>query len=182
MVKGSRVHPGIKDLPAHIHKNFQNEFIHFIIKQVANLESPWVNPDVASLQAMYQIVYPIFPAQIRHSDAVHHPVSRLLPPIVCNPDIVMDIVVKTMTLLGVFRNNIASAAITAVQRHLASVFRAKRLNTIEARANYIGQLFKSAKDHPIIWREYVEGDIQNHAEIGGYKTVRCLFPLLCSLL
>jgi len=55
------------------------------------------------------------------------------------------------------------------------VFRKKRLNTIEARAEYITQLFKSDDDHPIIWREYTEGNIQNHPEVGGYKTV-CRSP------
>ena len=69
------------------------------------------------------------------------------------------------------RNHIAAAAITAVQRYIPLVFSTKRLKTIEARADYAGGLFKSADDHPIIWREYVEGDIQNHAEVGGYKTV-----------
>lgn len=78
---------------------------------------------------------------------------------------------QTTTSLGVLRNHIASEAIIAVQNHLTCVFRNKRLNTIEGRAKYITQLFKSDKDHPIIWREYVEGDIQNHPEVGGYKTV-----------
>lgn len=167
MVKGSKTYPGIKDLPVHIRQNFRNEFIRFVIKQVASSESPWTNPDIDSLQAMYQLVYPIFPARIRHSDAVHHPVCRLSSVVVYGP----NIVTKTMTSLGVLRNNIASAAIIAVQRHLTGVFRAKRLNNVEARAKYIAQLFKSAKDHPIIWREYVEGNIQNHPEVGGYKTV-----------
>ena len=78
--KGVRVYPGIKDLPAHIRPNFRNEFIRYAIKQVANSEVPWTNPDVDSIQSMYQIVYPTFPAKIRHSDAVYHPVSNLLPP------------------------------------------------------------------------------------------------------
>ena len=78
-----------------------------------------------------------------------------------------------MSALGVLRNHLASTAITAVQRYLTAVFLKKRLNTLEGRAKYITQLFKSPKDHPIIWREYVEGNIQNHPEIGGYKTVRC---------
>lgn len=85
-----------------------------------------------------------------------------------------------MSALGVFRNHLASAAITAVQRHLPCVFRKKRLDTLEGRARYIAQLFKSALDHPIIWREYVEGDIQNHPEVGGYKTVNYLFPVTSS--
>lgn len=52
------------------------------------------------------------------------------------------------------------------------MFRKKRLQTVEARAEYVTQLFRSDDDHPIIWREYYEGDIQNHPEVGGYKTVR----------
>ena len=78
IVNGSKVFPGIKDLPAHIRQNFRNEFIRFVIKQVANSQSPWVNPDVNALQAMYQLVYPVFPARLRHSDAVYHPVSGFL--------------------------------------------------------------------------------------------------------
>jgi len=54
---------------------------------------------------------------------------------------------------------------------LTGVFRRNRLQTIETRAKYVADLFKSDNDHPIIWREYVEGNIQNHAEVGGYKTV-----------
>ena len=88
MEKATKVYPGIRDLPAHIRQNFRNEFIRFVIKQVGNSQSPWVNPDVDSLQVMYQIVYPIFPGRIQHSDAVHHPVSRLPFVIVLNPDIV----------------------------------------------------------------------------------------------
>ena len=78
IVNGSKVFPGIKDLPAHIHQNFRNEFIRFVIKQVANSQSPWINPDVNTLQAMYQLVYLVFPARLRHSDAVYHPVSSFL--------------------------------------------------------------------------------------------------------
>ena len=75
MVNGSRVYPGIKDLPAHIRQNFRKEFIRFVIKQVANSKSPWSNLDVDSMQLAYNIVYPTFPARIRNSDAVFHPVG-----------------------------------------------------------------------------------------------------------
>ena len=68
-------------------------------------------------------------------------------------------------------NHLAAAAIGAVHRHMSNVFRSKRLQTLDARANYIAGLFKSDNDHPMIWQEYVEGDIQNHPEVGGYKTV-----------
>ena len=80
--------------------------------------------------------------------------------------------------LGVLRNQLAPAAITAVQQHIVNVFRKKRLDTIGARAQYIAGLFRSKTDHPIIWREYVEGNIQAHPEVGGYKTV-CFF--LCRI-
>jgi hypothetical protein len=79
---------------------------------------------------------------------------------------------KTVVSLGVLRNHLASSAIAAVQRHLITVFRKMRLDTTNARAGYIASLFVSATDHPIIWREYVEGNIQNHPEVGGYRTVR----------
>jgi hypothetical protein len=78
MIKGVRVYPGIKDLPAHIRQNFRNEFIRFVIKQVANSQSPWINPDLRSLQSTYELIYPTFPACLRHSDAVYHPVSYFL--------------------------------------------------------------------------------------------------------
>ncbi|KAF9644454.1 hypothetical protein BDM02DRAFT_3131744 [Thelephora ganbajun] len=115
---------------------------------------------------MYQLVYPTFPACLRHSDAVHHP--------------------KTITSLGVLHNHVATDAVTAVHRYLLSVFRKKRLLNTEARAQYITGLFRSDDDHPIIWREYVEGNIQNHPEISGYKTTRRgifqLDPILETLL
>lgn len=75
MERGTKVYPGIRDLPTHIRQNFRNEFIRFVIKQVAKSESPWVNPDVDFIQGAYRVVYPLFPARIRHSDAVYHPVS-----------------------------------------------------------------------------------------------------------
>jgi hypothetical protein len=78
---------------------------------------------------------------------------------------------QTVTSLGVLRNHLAAAAITAIQRHLPSTFRQQRLRTVDARAKYIEQLFDSDDDHPIIWREYTKGNIQNHPEDGGYKTV-----------
>ena len=72
---GVKLYPGIKNLPLHISPNFRNMFIRTVIKHVANSELPWVNPDVVSLQSIYQLVYPMFPARIWHSDAVYHPVS-----------------------------------------------------------------------------------------------------------
>ena len=78
ITKGVKVYPGIKDLPVHIRQNFRNEFIRFVVKQVANSEAPWINPDVLTLQNVYQLVYPTFPAQLRHGDAVYHPVSFFL--------------------------------------------------------------------------------------------------------
>lgn len=90
IVKGSKVYPGIKDLPPHIRQDFRNEFIRVVIKQVANSQSPWMNPDVESLQATYQVVYPIFPARIRHSDAVYHPVSNISSIILYNADTSQD--------------------------------------------------------------------------------------------
>ena len=73
--RGVKVYPGLKDLPAHIRPGFRNEFIRYVMKQVAKLETPWTNPDVDSIQKMYDTVYPTFPARIRHSDAIYHPVS-----------------------------------------------------------------------------------------------------------
>ena len=75
-IKGVKVYPGIKDLPAHIYHGFRNEFIRFVMKRVANSTSPWVNPDVEALQSMYQVVYPTFPARLQPNDAVTHPVSN----------------------------------------------------------------------------------------------------------
>ena len=78
MVRGSKVYPGVKDLPIHLRQNFRNEFIRFIIREVTNSQLPWTNPDVASLQSAFQVIYPLFPARLRHSDAVCHPVSYFL--------------------------------------------------------------------------------------------------------
>ena len=86
IVKGVKVYPGVKHLPDHIRPNFRNEYIRFVIKQLANSQSPWVNPDVHSLQCMYQLVYPTFPGRVRHSDAVYHPVSYSLTVILRNAD------------------------------------------------------------------------------------------------
>lgn len=86
MVKRVKVYPGIKDLPAHL-QDFRNSFIRYVIRQVANSESPWINPDVKSLQVMYDAVYPSFPARIRHNDAVYHPVSDLSPMIPYNANL-----------------------------------------------------------------------------------------------
>ena len=110
IVDKSKVFPGIKDLPDHIRPNFRNEFIRFVIKRVANSESPWTNPDVPSIQAMYQLVYPAFPAQVRNSDAVYHPVSHFL--IIDHQSLINQL--KTITSLGVLRNHIAATAVTAV--------------------------------------------------------------------
>jgi len=167
IVNGTKVYPGVKDLPAHIHQNFRNEFIRFVIKHIANSELPWVNPDVDSFQTMFNIVYPTFRARIRHNDAIYHPVSDSPTMILYNADTYY----KTVTTLGVLRNHLASAAIPAVQRYIVGVFCKKRLDTVETRAQYIAKLFKSEDDHQILWREYVEGDIPNHPEVGGYKTV-----------
>lgn len=81
---------------------------------------------------------------------------------------------QTVTSVGVVRNRIGTAAVFAVQRHLANMFRQKRLQTTDARAKFVSEQFKSDDDHPFIWRQYVVGDIENHPEIGGYQTVRRL--------
>lgn len=162
-----KIFPGVKDLPDHIRPNFRNDFIRLVFKQIAISQSPWTNPDVNALQAVYQIAYPIFPARIRHSDAVFNPVSDSLPLIIST----LDVIYQTITSVAGLRNALATTAIEAVQRHLVNVFRKERLSNFQGRANYIAQLFKSDKDNPIIWREYVEGNIQNHPEVGGYKTV-----------
>lgn len=75
-MRGIKVYPGVKDLLVHIRQGFRNEFIRFVMKQVANSMSPWVNPDLNAFQSAYQVVYPMFPAHLRHSDAVVHPVSN----------------------------------------------------------------------------------------------------------
>jgi hypothetical protein len=78
---------------------------------------------------------------------------------------------QTVTSLAIVRNRIGTAAVFAVQQHLANVFRQKRLQTLDARAKFVSEQFKSDDDHPFIWRQYVVGDIENHPEIGGYQTV-----------
>lgn len=85
-IKGVKVYPGLKDLPAHLRQNFRNEFIRYVIKCVANLQSPWANPSIESIQVSYQLVYPLFPAQVRNNDAVHHPVSDYPPLTLRDPD------------------------------------------------------------------------------------------------
>ena len=60
-MKGTKVYPGLKDLPTHIHPGFCNKFIRYVIKKVANSETPWANPNMESIQKMYDIVYPTFP-------------------------------------------------------------------------------------------------------------------------
>ncbi|KAF9791047.1 hypothetical protein BJ322DRAFT_1104702 [Thelephora terrestris] len=150
-INRQKTYPGIKDLPSHIRMDFRNRFIRVIIRDIFNSERPWTNPDLETLQRVYDKVYPAYVARLRTNDAVFHP---------------------TITSIGVIRNRIGTAAVFAVQRHLANVFRQKRLQTIVARAKFVADQFKSDDDHPIIWRQYVVGDIANHHEIGGYKTTR----------
>ena len=82
---------------------------------------------------------------------------------------------QTITALGVVRNRIGTAAVFAVQRYLSNVFRQKRLKTLDARAKFVSEQFKSDDDHPFLWREYSVGNIANHPETGGYQTV-CVCP------
>ena len=79
---------------------------------------------------------------------------------------------QTITSLGVARNRIGTTAALAVQCHLTSIFRQRQLSTLDARAQFVSKKFKSDDDHPFIWNQYVVGDIPNHPETGGYKTVR----------
>ena len=72
-------------------------------------------------------------------------------------------------MLNILRTSIASDAVNAVNNYLPQIWCSKKLDTIKARASYVRKLFKSDKEDPFIWREFVEGDIQEHPEIGGYK-------------
>ena len=58
-----------------------------------------------------------------------------------------------------------------VKVYLKAVFKKKQLKSLEARAKFISDQFKSNDDHPIIWHEYRVSDIPNHPETGGYQTV-----------
>lgn len=79
---------------------------------------------------------------------------------------------QTVTAVGVARNRIGTAALFAVQRHLANIFRQKRLQTLNARAKFVSEQFRSDDDHPFIWYQYTVSDIPNHPETGGYRIVR----------
>lgn len=76
-----------------------------------------------------------------------------------------------VTSLGVVHNHIGTAAVFVVQSYLANMFQQKRLQTLDARAEFISKKFKSNDDHPFIWCQYMVGDIANHPGIGGYQTV-----------
>jgi len=164
-----KIYPGIKDLPPHIRIGFCNNFIRVAIRNVFNSEEPWVNPDLASLQLLYDRVYEAYPARLRCGDAIVHPVQNPAPkppPIGSSNSLY-----QTLGALAAVRNRIGTSAVFAVQRHLGNVFRQKRLKKIKARAEFVSTQFKSDDDHPFIWREYVVGNIENHPEVGGYQTV-----------
>jgi len=78
IVKKQKVFPGIKDLPPHVRANFRNIFIRHVIRDIFDSERPWVNPDTPRLQLIYDKVYPTYPARLRHSDAIFHPVRFCL--------------------------------------------------------------------------------------------------------
>ena len=81
-----------------------------------------------------------------------------------------------VTSLGVVHNHIGTAAVFVVQSYLANMFQQKRLQTLDARAEFISKKFKSNDDHPFIWCQYMVGDIANHPETGGYQTVCAGLP------
>ena len=78
MVNRQRVYPSIKDLPGHIRADFHNTFIHPIIQNAFDKEQPWLNPDLAGLQAAYNKVFPEYPARLCVNDAVVHLVRSLV--------------------------------------------------------------------------------------------------------
>lgn len=77
-VKRQKVFPGIKDLPPHIRTDFRNRFIRVVIRDIFNSKQPWTNPDVATLQRVYDQVFPAYTARLRANDAVFHPVGLSL--------------------------------------------------------------------------------------------------------
>ena len=74
-VKRQKVFPGIKDLPPHIRTDFHNRFIRVVIRDIFNSKQPWSNPDVPTLQRMYDKVFPVYTARLRANDTVCHPVG-----------------------------------------------------------------------------------------------------------
>ena len=76
VVNRHRVFPGIKDLPHHIRADFRNAFIRPVMQSVFNSSEPWVNPDLSTLQNIYDSIYPVYPARLQPNDAVFHPVRQ----------------------------------------------------------------------------------------------------------
>ena len=75
VVGRQRIYRGVKDLPPHIRSDFRNAYMRLVIREVFNSNEPWLNPDLPMLQRIYDSVYPAYPARIRPSDAVFHPVN-----------------------------------------------------------------------------------------------------------
>ena len=172
VINRQRIHPGIKDLPDHICTDFRNTFIRLVIRDLFNSEQPWANPDLSMLQHTYDSIYSTYPARLRHGDAVCHPVSSTLDQV----DSLPHPFYQTFTSLSFVRNRIGVAGVSAVQRHLANVFRQRQLKRLDARAKFVSEKFKSNDDHPFIWNQYVISDIPNHPGTGGYQTVSGRVP------
>ena len=73
--QGRRHQPGVKDLPKWLRESFRNLYIRRIIEQVCLSDTPWINPELSSLQRELNYAYPTHRIQLHSDDAAVVPVS-----------------------------------------------------------------------------------------------------------
>ena len=164
--QGRKQQPGLKDLPQWLREKFRNFYIRRIIEQVCLSETPWTNPDLASLQRELNHVYPTHRIRLHSDDAAVVPVSFH-----CFYIVSTLMKIQTLRDLGVLRNQIGSEGLAAVIEYLPSQYNKRMLGSKDARARYITTMLADPQ-RPFIWEYFRPGTIPLASDRGYYDEKR----------
>lgn len=158
-VRGSR--PGVSSLPGNVRRSFSEEFIPTVIEEVGCSTTPWANLNVTLLQECMDLVYDGLEYTVEKGDAVEASVGHLspLPP---SPTLIPK---QANGRIMTFRNAIATAALTSVQKFVT------RFKTPDHIEKYVKSAIIHYGEIPFIYRVFEPTSVRSKKEKSGYKVV-----------
>jgi hypothetical protein len=160
--KNSR--PRVHSLPSGMRRTFSEMFVPTVLEEVGCSATPWVNPDVNSLQRCVDTVYPGVDYTVQKGDPLDVSVSRIPGDFLPLRHILT--LTQTSSRVMTFRNMIATTALINVKNFLVLKFKdPERVEEyVKSGLLYYGEI-------PFLYRAFQPSDIPCSKEKGGYKVV-----------